>query len=307
MEKLFDPNFGYWKVIGEENCFWFTQLDAGLECKPSDEKGVYYLVGLLAGLAVYNNVILDLHFPQVLYKKLLGIESFTLWDLKSVDKFLYSGLKQLQQYDGDDVEEVFCLDFEVSYKNSLGVELKHCLVKDGANKPVTSKNKDAYISKYLHFILMESVDSAFSHFADGFLKVVDGKALHLFTSGELEGLVEGEKELDFDELKRNAEYEGGFDKDHVYVVTFWSIITDFDFEQKKKFLHFCTGANRAPVGGLKQLEPKFKVQRNGPDTESLPTSATCFNTLLLPEYESESKLRSKLLIAIENASGFGLQ
>ena len=24
VEKLFDPNFGYWKVIGEENCFWFT-------------------------------------------------------------------------------------------------------------------------------------------------------------------------------------------------------------------------------------------------------------------------------------------
>ena len=71
----------------------------------------------------------------------MGIESFTLWDLKSVDKFLYSGLKQLQQYDGDDVEEVFCLDFEVSYKNSLGVELKHCLVKDGANKPVTSKKQ----------------------------------------------------------------------------------------------------------------------------------------------------------------------
>ena len=150
---------------------------------------------------------------------------------------------------------------------------------------------------------MESVDSAFSHFADGFLKVVDGKALHLFTSGELEGLVEGEKELDFDELKRNAEYEGGFDKDHVYVVTFWSIITEFDFEQKKSFCTFCTGANRAPVGGLKQLEPKFKVQRNGPDTESLPTSATCFNTLLLPEkanqnYEVNCSLLSKTLVAL---------
>ena len=68
VEKLFDPNFGYWKVIGDENCFWFTHLDDGLELKPSDGKDVYYLVGLLAGLAVYNNVILDLHFPQVLYK-----------------------------------------------------------------------------------------------------------------------------------------------------------------------------------------------------------------------------------------------
>ena len=80
-----------------------------------------------------------------------------------------------------------------------------------------------------------------------------------------------------------------------------------DTTRWKKFLRFCTGADRAPIGGLKNLEPKFKIQRNGPDKVSLPTSATCFNTLLLPEYDSKLKLKRLLLVAIENASGFGLQ
>lgn len=48
------------------------------------------------------------------------------------------------------------------------------------------------------------------------------------------------------------------------------------------------------------------VQRNGADSERLPTALTCFSRLLLPEYASEAKLRKLLLLAIENATGFGL-
>ena len=33
----------------------------------------------------------------------------------------------------------------------------------------------------------------------------------------------------------------------------------------------------------------------------------CFNYLLLPDYSSKEKLRSRLLTAIENSQGFGLQ
>lgn len=49
------------------------------------------------------------------------------------------------------------------------------------------------------------------------------------------------------------------------------------------------------------------LQRAGPDSDKLPTAHTCFNALLLPEYGSRDKLRSKLLTAIQNAQGFGLQ
>lgn len=44
----------------------------------------YKLVGLLLGLAVYNSVILDLHFPLGLYKKLMDVD-IGLQDLKRLD------------------------------------------------------------------------------------------------------------------------------------------------------------------------------------------------------------------------------
>lgn len=37
----------------------------------------------------------------------------------------------------------------------------------------------------------------------------------------------------------------------------------------------------------------------------LPTSRTCFNTLLLPDYETRELLEEKLGIALEHAIGFG--
>ncbi len=32
----------------------------------------YRLIGILLGLAIYNNVILDIRFPMVIYRKLIG-------------------------------------------------------------------------------------------------------------------------------------------------------------------------------------------------------------------------------------------
>jgi hypothetical protein len=59
------------------------------------------------------------------------------------------------------------------------------------------------------------------------------------------------------------------------------------------------------VGGLGRLS--LVIQRSGPDTDRLPTAHTCFNYLLLPDYSSKDKLQARLLTAIENAEGFGLQ
>ena len=41
-------------------------------------------------------------------------------------------------------------------------------------------------------------------------------------------------------------------------------------------------------------------------TRRLPTSHTCFNHLLLPEYASKEKLETKLRLAIAQSEGFGL-
>ena len=67
----------------------------------------YYLVGVLCGLAVYNSVILDVHFPHAIYRKLLGLP-LGLEDV--IDKDTRKGLKSLLEYEGDDVVDVFCLN-----------------------------------------------------------------------------------------------------------------------------------------------------------------------------------------------------
>ena len=38
----------------------------------------------------------------------------------------------------------------------------------------------------------------------------------------------------------------------------------------------------------------------------LPTAHTCFNVLLLPNYDSKEKLQERLLKAIHYAKGFGM-
>jgi E3 ubiquitin-protein ligase HERC4 len=315
VEEAFDPNYGHWRMV-ENNGFWFSSstLDAGDD--------IYYLVGLLCGLAIYNDVILDLHFPLALYKLLKGVEP-TLEDLKEIEPSVYAGLRQLRDYEGDDVEDVFCLDFEITFSGLGGEENRFDLlsmdtnvsgenVVDHANKkgcdvPVTSENRGDYLSRYIRWFFSHSIQEQFKNFADGFLKVANGIGLNLFTPLELEELVEGETALDFSALEDTCQYEGGFTKGHPSVVEFWSIVHAFNDEQKCKFLRFVTAASRAPTGGLKNLDPPFKLQRNGPDSNRLPTSATCFNTLLLPEYANKAKTAEMLFSAIENSSGFGLE
>ena len=52
----------------------------------------------------------------------------------------------------------------------------------------------------------------------------------------------------------------------------------------------------------------MSINKNGAEpTERLPTSYTCFCTLLLPEYATKEKLKRLLTTAIEASEGFGLQ
>lgn len=88
------------------------------------------------------------------------------------------------------------------------------------------------------------------------------------------------------------------------MVWFWEIVHALEPEEKKKFLLFATGSDRAPLRGLGDL--KFVVGRQATDDVRLPSSHTCFNHLLLPEYTTKEIMEQKLKHAIQNCRGFGL-
>lgn len=84
------------------------------------------------------------------------------------------------------------------------------------------------------------------------------------------------------------------------------VLLGMDDDKQRQFLQFVTGSERVPVGGLDHLQPPFLVAKNGGQSERLPTSHTCFNTLLLPEYDSKEWLADRLSLALQNSTGFGL-
>lgn len=61
---------------------------------------------------------------------------------------------------------------------------------------------------------------------------------------ELEVLVTGTQELDFEELAKAAEYDGGFDKDHPTVLALWRAVADMPPEEQRRFLMFVTGSKK---------------------------------------------------------------
>ena len=107
------------------------------------------------------------------------------------------------------------------------------------------------------------------------------------------------------EWEANATYDGGFTKEHPTARAFWKVVHGMSADEQKRLLLFVTGSGKAPIGGLRSLP--FRLQRNGPDSDRLPTASTCFNILLLPDYSSEEKIRERLSVAINNSTGFGLQ
>jgi len=117
-------------------------------------------------------------------------------------------------------------------------------------------------------------------------------------------LICGNENLDFEALKRGTIYEGGYSEDSPLVKWFWKIAFTFTIEEKKSFLLFVSGSERAPLNGLQDLG--LIITRNGPDADRLPTAHTCFNILLLNEYKSKEKLEYYLKLAIKNCQGFGL-
>lgn len=296
-QKLFDVKYGMFVVDEQTRTQWFDRNSV-------DQLGEYQLIGILLGLAIYNGVIINVPFPPVLYRKLRG-EKGTLADLDASFPTLARNLHQLLDYAGDDVEDVFGLDFRLT-SQYFGA-LKHDdLVPNGANVAVTAANRQQYVDLYVDFLLNTSIARQFDAFKAGFELVVSGPALGLFRAEEIELLVCGNHDFQIGDLKKHTTYDGGYAADARVVKWFWEVVAGWTEAKQRKMLTFVTGSDRVPIAGLSSM--KFVIYRKGADSESLCSAATCFNTLYLPDYSSKAKLARKLEQAIEMAGvGFGLK
>ena len=145
----------------------------------------YRLVGVLLGLAVYNDVLLDIHLPKVMYQKLLRQEEFKLSDVSSLDPLLCEGLQMLLNFSPPElVEEVFCRTFEVEWEE-YGAVRKNELIPQGGTIPVTSENRVMYVQLLVKWMLVDSVHQQFEHLYLGFSRVINHEWTLIFSGGKL--------------------------------------------------------------------------------------------------------------------------
>jgi hypothetical protein len=294
IRKLFDVNYGMFTYNQKTRLFWFN-------LNSLESKFQFELIGTILGLALFNGIILDVKFPMAIYKKLLGIQP-GLNDLKECDPDLYKSLSFLVNTKDENLKETLDSNFTVTL-DVYGEKKIFPLKPNGENIMIDFNNKDEFVELYINWFFNESIKEFYEYFEIGFYKIFDKKLSKILSPQELELIICGTQNLDFNELQKVAKYEG-YESDSITIKDLWEILMELNEEEKKKFLFFVTGCDRAPIDGLATLP--FVISRNA-NVDDLPSSHTCFNNLILPDYQEKEFMKNKLMIALNYSEGFGLK
>ncbi|CAJ1065607.1 hypothetical protein L3Q82_018869%2C partial [Xyrichtys novacula] len=292
-DELIAPESEMFMSNESKTLLWFPS-------KPKVEKKTYFLFGVLCGMALYNKIIIHLPFPLVLFKKLLRIKP-SLDDMKEFDPVLAESLRcMLEDYTPakvDDLEATFTVTWD-----GESVELEPA----EPGKAVTASNKKQFVNTFIDYAFNKSVEEVFEEFKRGFFKVCEYDVVDFFQPEELQTVMVGQEDYDWDVFKQNAVYEGDYHAKHPNIIVFWKVFERLTAEEKKKFLLFLTGSDRVPFLGMKSIKMRVALLPNANETHR-PESLTCHNLLLLPVYQRypvEETMETKLLQAINHNRGF---
>ena len=295
VKEIMSPSFGMLKADDESNLLWFHRFTF-------ENPEVFRLLGTICGLAIYNDVIVDLPFPLALYKKLLG-KKVDISDFIELHPSLGNSMKSILHFDGEDFEETFGLTFEIT-QDDFGELVNINLIEEGDKQSVTLANRGLFVEKYIDYIFNRSVETQYKAFEEGFFLVCKSPITKMFHPNELRLVMCGNPEYNFAELENETSYANGYYREHPTIVLFWNVIHSFSDEFKRKFLSFLTGSDRVPVTGLASLNFKIQQTGGGYDCQRLPVAHTCYNILALPAYTGNTVMRTKLLQAINFSQGF---
>ena len=159
IRQIFDPNYGMFSYNKKTRLYWFNHYSFEPKIK-------YELIGKIFGLAIYNNTILDVKLPIVVYKKLLGIKP-NLDDMKECDPELYHTLNYLVNNNDPNLKEELDTNFTV-IDDKFGEKLVIPLKPNGENILIDINNKNEYVELYLDWYFNKSIQEYFNSFEKGF-------------------------------------------------------------------------------------------------------------------------------------------
>jgi len=136
----------------------------------------YEMFGALLGVAIYNEVILDIRFATVVYQKLLsdnpaGTIPTSIDALVDIQPDLAKSLIEMLNFEGS-VEDVYCRNFVASYEN-FGAIVEVPLKEGGELIPVTNDNCLEYVELYVDWLQNKSIFDKFRSFKKGFMRTME--------------------------------------------------------------------------------------------------------------------------------------
>ena len=274
------------------------------------------LVGILIAKALMQNVTINICFNKLIYKMILQ-EKIEFEDLAFIDTEFYTSIKNLKEnifmnQDESIVKElgfIYALEMKDCYDHLHNLEL----IEKGRNIPV--ENLDDYVNKRID-ILVGLYYPFVKKIQEGIFTIFEKSKINVFTSNELELMVNGRPFIDLEEWQEFTLYKGAYNKDHIVIKWFWEILSEFTQKELSNLLLFATGASRVPLGGFEVLESnggniyKFTIEYINYDNyhKNFIKAHTCFNRIDLPCYPKKDELEEALRFVSEREMwGFGIE
>ncbi|KAA3679272.1 E3 ubiquitin-protein ligase NEDD4-like, partial [Paragonimus westermani] len=299
--EMFNPYYGLFEYSAADN--YTLQINPLSGLANEDHLKYFKFIGRVVGMAVYHGKLIDGFFIRPFYKMMLE-KNINLKDMEAVDSEYYRSLKYILEEDPSVLDLTFSVDEE-----KFGETVEVDLIPNGRQIPVTNANKKQYIECIISWRFVSRIKPQMWAFLDGFKDLIDLETLKIFDANELELLICGLQDISVSDWKAHTQYKGEYHPNHPVIVNYWKAVYTFTNELRSRLLQFVTGTSRVPMNGFAELwgssgPQKFTIECWG-SVDQLPRAHTCFNRLDLPPYPTFKELRTKLIIAIENAEGFG--
>eukprot|EP00942_MAST-04A_sp_MAST-4A-sp1_P002005 g2005.t1 len=281
----------------EENVY---VIDPRSKIANEDYIRYYRFYGRILAKAIFDRHVVDAPICSALWKKIVG-KIPDIEDVKEIDKVYYQSLTWMLENDITDiVDETFSV-----LREEFGAYIVVDLVPGGRDIEVTNENKELYVQAVIDYICGGAVEEQINAICSGIYELVPQVYVSKFSAEELKQLVNGKPIVNPQEIREGTRYTGGYEKGkHNTIEMFWKAMKSFKNETREDVMRFVTGTAKVPLDGF---DPAFTITlAEGADEETLPTSHTCFNQLVLPEYRSVEKLIEKLMYAVKHGHGFHL-
>ena len=261
----------------------------------------YTAFGWLLGYCLLHGRNLPLPLELPFLRALLGRKlSGELMDaLETVDPIFHRSLLSMLSTPGAG-------DLGLSFQLEDGGRTVE-LIPNGGAVAITDENKADFANAVCSWKLIRRTAEATAAIRDGIAQVFPVDLLRVFTEADFGLMVAGAGDIDLADWQAHIRYDGCQSSEPL-VQWFWMCVRKMSREERALLLKLATGSSRVPPTGFASLQglsgPQlFTVMRVEAESDRLPTSSTCFNTLKLPAYTSYAQLEQKLLAAVRFGAG----